>query len=54
MMLRAKLNAAIPVVRPRVTPNPDHAAELQRRFHALTYRPACGFHRDQIQSRRNA
>jgi len=54
MMLRPKLDAAIAVARPRVTPHPDRAAELQRRFDVLKYRPACDFHRDQIQPRRNA
>ena len=39
------------VVRPRVTPDPQHAAELQRRFSELAYSPENGFHRDQQQAR---
>jgi hypothetical protein len=39
------------VVRPRVTPDPQHAAELQRRFSELAYSPENGFHRDQRQTR---
>ena len=42
-----KLNqSAWSVVRPRVTPDPRHAAELERRMSALSYTPANGFHRD--------
>jgi hypothetical protein len=40
------------VVRPRVTPDPQHAAELARRFSELAYTPELGFHRDQRQERR--
>jgi hypothetical protein len=39
------------VLRPRVTPDPDQAAELQRRMSALAYYPENGFHRDQRQDR---
>jgi len=39
------------IVRPRVTPDPLHAAELQRRFSELAYSPENGFHRDQRQVR---
>lgn len=39
------------IMRPRVTPDPDRAAELQRRMTALTYYPENGFHRDQRQRR---
>ncbi len=38
-------------VRPRVTPDPERAAELQRRIEALQYRPETGFHRDRMQAR---
>jgi hypothetical protein len=42
-----KLNqSAWSVVRPRVTPDPRQAAELERRRSAVTYTPANGFHRD--------
>jgi hypothetical protein len=34
------------VVRPRVTPDPQRAAELQRRIESLRYQPESGFHRD--------
>jgi hypothetical protein len=40
-------------MRPRVTPDPDRAAELQRRMTALTYYPENGFHRD-LRQRRQA
>lgn len=40
------------IVRPRVTPDPQHAAELARRFSELAYSPENGFHRDQRQDRR--
>jgi hypothetical protein len=39
------------MLRPRVTPDPDQAAELQRRMSALDYYPENGFHRDQRQDR---
>ena len=39
------------VVRPRVTPDPQHAAELEKRFSELDYSPENGFHRDQRQNR---
>lgn len=39
---------ALPV-RPRVTPDPERAAELQRRIDALQYKPELGFHRDRLQ-----
>jgi len=39
------------VVRPRVTPDPQHAAELEKRFSKLDYSPENGFHRDQRQNR---
>jgi hypothetical protein len=42
------------VVRPRVTPDPQHAAELEKRFSELAYCPENGFHRDQRQDRRAA
>lgn len=38
-------------ISPRVTPDPERAAELQRRIDALQYRPETGFHRDRLQSR---
>jgi hypothetical protein len=40
------------VVRPRVTPDPQHAAELARKISELAYSPENGFHRDQQQTRR--
>jgi len=42
------------VVRPRVTPDPQHAAELEKRFNELAYSPENGFHRDRRQDRRVA
>jgi hypothetical protein len=38
-------------MRPRVTPDPERAAELQRRIEALQYRPEVGFHRDRLQGK---
>jgi len=38
-------------VRPRVTPDPDQAALLQRKMAALSYCPTNGFHRDLRQDR---
>lgn len=38
-------------VRLRVTPDPERAAELQRRMEALQYRPETGFHRDRLQGK---
>lgn len=49
MLFRTKVDA-LPV-RPRVTPDPDRAAELQRRIEALQYRPEIGFHRDRLQTK---
>lgn len=40
------------LARPRVTPDPQQAAELERRRQKLEYRPEFGFHRDQRQERR--
>jgi hypothetical protein len=50
MILRLK-DFTTPLVRPRVTPHPEHAAELERRMNALAYCPENGFHRDRCQSR---
>ena len=50
MLFRLKQSEAMPV-RPRVTPDPERAAELQRRIEALQYRPEIGFHRDRLQVR---
>ena len=50
MMFRLR-EMPLSVVRPRVTPDPQHAAELQRRFSELAYSPENGFHRDQQQAR---
>jgi hypothetical protein len=38
-------------VRPRVTPDPDQAALLERKMNALSYYPVNGFHRDLRQER---
>ncbi|HJY37234.1 MAG TPA: hypothetical protein VJ299_07220 [Steroidobacteraceae bacterium] len=50
MMFRLR-EMPLSVVRPRVTPDPQHAAELERRFSELAYSPENGFHRDQRQVR---
>ena len=49
MLFKTKVEA-VPV-RPRVTPDPERAAELQRRIEALQYRPETGFHRDRLQKK---
>lgn len=49
-MFRLKQGASS-MMRPRVTPDPNQAAELQRRMSALAYSPQNGFHRDQLQHR---
>lgn len=41
----------MPVMRPRVTPDPARAAELERRMSAMSYSPENGFHRDRAQRR---
>ena len=38
-------------VRPRVTPDPERAASLERKMNALSYCPVNGFHRDLQQHR---
>lgn len=49
MLFKSKADA-LPV-RPRVTPDPERAAELQRRIEAVRYRPETGFHRDRLQAK---
>jgi hypothetical protein len=50
MIFRSNQADSLPV-RPRVTPDPERAAELQRRIEALQYRPETGFHRDRLQGK---
>lgn len=50
MIFRMRQTEALPM-RPRVTPDPERAAELQRRIDALQYRPETGFHRDRLQGK---
>jgi hypothetical protein len=38
-------------MRPRVTPDPDQAALLERKMNELSYYPVNGFHRDLRQVR---
>jgi hypothetical protein len=49
-MFRMTKSDSLPM-RPRVTPDPERAAELQRRMEALQYRPETGFHRDRLQGK---
>lgn len=58
--LRRFLNACrkpepgpIVAVQPRVTPDPQHAAELERRFSELAYEPESGFAKDTRVERSN-
>lgn len=39
-------------VQPRVTPDPQHAHELAKRFSKLAYCPETAFHRDRMQERK--
>ncbi|WP_153067027.1 hypothetical protein [Steroidobacter cummioxidans] len=50
VMFRMTKPDSLPM-RPRVTPDPERAAELQRRIDALQYRPETGFHRDRLQGK---
>ncbi len=50
MLLRLK-SSELSVMRPRVTPDPARAAELQRRISEMSYSPENGFHRDRAQHR---
>jgi len=50
MLFRAK-QTPMHVMRPRVTPDPDRAAELERRMSTVAYQPENGFHRDRLQDR---
>jgi len=50
MILRLKTPPSA-LMRLRVTPDPQHAAELERRMNALEYYPENGFHRDRSQHR---
>jgi len=40
-----------PPLRPRITPDPNQAAELLRRMAELAYHPENGFHKDMTQRR---
>lgn len=51
MLFRLK-QTPMEIVRPRVTPDPNLAAELERRINSIAYRPENGFHRDRLQDRR--
>ena len=42
----ASKQASPPVMRPRITPDPDQAAGLLRRMSELAYHPENGFHKD--------
>jgi hypothetical protein len=50
MIFRVRQADSVPM-RPRVTPDPQRAAELQRRIDALRYHPENGFHRDRLQGK---
>jgi hypothetical protein len=52
-MLFKLRDAQTSIVRPRVTPDPQRAAELEKRFSELAYCPETGFHRDRQQPRRS-
>ena len=53
MLFRLR-DAQSSIVRPRVTPDPQNAAALEKRFSELAYCPENGFHRDRQQDRRVA
>lgn len=50
MMFKLKSSEST-LMRPRVTPDPDQAASLERKMNALSYCPTNGFHRDSRQLR---
>ena len=50
MLFRLNQANAMPL-RPRVTPDPERAAELLRRMEAIRYQPQTSFHRDRLQSK---
>jgi hypothetical protein len=49
--MKLRIGNAFGVVRPRVSPDPVQAAELERRVRELNYTPENGFHRDRVQQR---
>lgn len=49
--LRRAPRSDVLAARPRVTPDPQHAAEIEKRFGELDYSPENGFIRDQRQER---
>jgi hypothetical protein len=51
VLFRIKDDVRSTIIRPRVTPHPDHAAALQRRIGSSRYQPENGFHRDHSQPR---
>ncbi len=50
MIFKLKSNE-LSFTRPRVTPDPEQAALLERKMNALNYYPENGFHRDLRQHR---
>ena len=50
-MLLFKRKAHVVVAPAYVTPDPQQVAALERRLAELSYRPTCGFLRDQFQAR---
>ncbi|HEY4368213.1 MAG TPA: hypothetical protein VGN07_13350 [Steroidobacteraceae bacterium] len=50
MIFRSKPSTSSPA-RPRITPDPNQAAELMRRMRELAYHPENGFHKDLTQAR---
>lgn len=52
MIFRAKQESASCIARPRITPDPEQAAKLERLMSALDYCPENGFLRDCRQTRR--
>lgn len=49
--MKIRIGRTFGVVRPRVTPDPAQAAELERRMREVSYTPDNGFHRDRVQQR---
>ena len=52
MLFRLRDLPPTSIVRPRVTPDPERAAELEKRLRELAYNPENGFHRVLQQGRR--
>jgi hypothetical protein len=52
--MKVKIWNPFRAIRPKVTPDPAHAAELEKRMRTLSYTPTSSpFHRDRVQGRKS-